>query len=118
MKNLTTVLLFSSLLFTAPAMAGSDHEHGHSHGHAEKAVSDAEAIKQATKKVKQLANSGKIDKSWATITASKAEKKTFAHDPEWVISFKNSKVADSSKQTLYVFLKMSGHYIAANYTGK
>lgn len=118
MKNLTTALLFTSLLFAAPVMAGSGHEHGHGHSHTEKAISSAEAISKATKKVKQLADAGKLDKTWGEAKASKAEQKTFSHDPEWVVSFKNSKITDSSKQTLYVFLKMSGHYIAANYTGK
>ena len=49
---------------------------------------------------------------------AKAEKKTFAKGPEWVVSFNNDKIKNKTKQTLYIFYSLNGHYIAANYTGK
>ncbi len=115
MKTLITTLVLSSLLFSTPVMAGPGHEHSHSHG----PVSEGEATKRAIKKVKQLAKSGKIDTSWSKLkSASGAEKKTFSKGQEWVISFANDKVSDSSKRRLYIFFTLDGHYIAANYTGK
>ncbi|VAW88082.1 hypothetical protein MNBD_GAMMA17-1542 [hydrothermal vent metagenome] len=93
MKNIITVLFLSSLLFGIPAMAGSGHEHdkdgGHSHVH--KTINSEEA---------------------ATI-----EQKSYKNGPEWVTTFKNDKISDVTKQTLYLFFSLDGHYIAANYTG-
>ncbi|MDH5377166.1 MAG: DUF6488 family protein, partial [Gammaproteobacteria bacterium] len=60
---------------------------------------------------------GKIEESWAGTKPATVEKKTFSQGPEWVVSFSNKKVADASKQTLYMFYSLDGHYIAANYTG-
>lgn len=116
MKNVSVVILLSSLFFVVPAMAGSGHSHGHSH--AQEKITDKEAIGLATKKVRQLAAIGKIDKTWAGIDAISVEKKKFSHDHEWVITFKNKKVSDQSKQTLYLFYSLGGRYIATNYTGK
>jgi hypothetical protein len=118
MKNLATALLFSSFLITTPVLASGGNNHGHDHGHAHTAISAQDAISKATAKIKQLAAAGKIDKSWAKISASSSEKKVFSHDPEWVITFKNDKVSDAKKQSLYLFYSTDGHYIAANYTGK
>lgn len=115
MKTLATVLFFSSLFFTTPIMAGSGHDHGHSH--AQEAISSEEAVNRASKKLKQLADTGKIDTAWVGIKASHVEKKTFSRDTEWVITFKNDKISDSSKKTLYLFFSLDGHYIATNYTG-
>lgn len=116
MKNLTITLAMSFLLFGAPVMAGSghDHDHGHSHG----PVSSKQVIQRASIVVKRLTQDGKIDASWSGVKASGAEKKTFAKGPEWVVSFINDKLSDSTKQSLYIFFSLDGHYIAANYTGK
>ena len=114
MKNLATTLLLSFVLFATPVMAGSDHDHGHSH----EPISPKEAISKATKKVQQLAEAGKIDSSWSKTNAASAEQKEFSSSLEWVVAFKNDKVSDSSKQTLYLFFRLDGNYIAANYTGK
>lgn len=116
MKNLSAIFLFSCSLFAAPVIAGSGHDHGHGHSH--EATSSAVVITLAGKKVKQLAEAGKIDSTWAAIEASKAEQKTFAHDPEWVVSFKNDQIKETSKQTLYLFFSLHGQYIATNYTGE
>ncbi len=114
MKTLATALSLSFLLFAVPVMAGSDHDHGHSHG----PISSNEAINKATKKVQKLANVGKIDSSWSKTIAASAEQKEYSKGPEWVVTFKNDKISNSSKQTLYLFFSLDGSYIAANYTGK
>lgn len=116
MRNISTVLLVSSLLFTSPVMAGAGHDHGGGHSHG--AVSSEAVIMKATEKVKSLAESGKIDKSWAGIKAVGATQKTFANEPEWVVTFKNEKLSDVTKQTLYLFFTLDGGYIATNFTGK
>jgi len=117
MKILTTTLLLSSLLLGAPVMAGSGHSHDSDGGHSLGPVSSEEATNRASKKVKQLADAGKIDATWSGIKAASVEQKTYSKGPEWVITFKNDKVSDTAKQTLYLFFSPDGHYIAANYTG-
>ncbi len=114
MKSLATTLLLSFVFFATPVMAGSDHDHGHSH----EPISQKEAISKATKKVKNLADAGKIDSSWSKIKAASAEQKEYSKVLEWVVTFKNDKVSDSSKQTLYLFFTLEGKYLAANYTGE
>lgn len=116
-KLITGILVLFSLVIVLPAYAGAghDHEHGsHSHG----PVSADKAQAKALKKVEFLASKGTVASSWTSAKFEKAEKKTFGKNIEWVVSFKNDKVKDKSKQTLYIFLSLDGRYIAANYTGK
>ena len=113
MKQLTFALFFSMLFFVTPVIAGS----GHSHGPAKAPVSGEVAASQALEAVKELASTGKIDASWVGIKESKVEQKTFNNGPEWVVMYKNQEIKDGTKQTLYVFLTLSGEYIAANFTG-
>lgn len=114
MKNLSITFLLSFLFFATPVMAGSGHDHGHSHG----PISSEEAINKATKKVQKLVETGKIDSTWSKANAAGAKQKEYSNGPEWVVTFKNDKVSDSSKQTLYLFYSLDGNYIAANYTGE
>ena len=116
MKILATSLVLSSLFFGAPVVAGTDHDHGHSHAQAP--VTKETAEKNAEKVVASFVVSGKIDKSWAPITASTSEKKEFSGRSEWVVIFINEKITDTAKKKLYVFLTLSGEYIAVNYTGE
>ena len=115
MKNIATTLILSSLLFGTPVIAGSGHDHGHSHAQAP--VNKETAEKNAEKVVASLVESNKLDKSWSSEIASGSEKKVFSGRPEWVVSFTNDRISDTSKQKLYVFLTLEGDYIAANYTG-
>ena len=118
MKNLVSTLLFlSALLFGMPIMAGGGHEHDSDGGHSHGPISNDNAINRALKKVKQMAHAGKIDSTWTTVKTARAEQKTYSKGPEWVVTFKNDKVSDTAKQTLYLFFSLDGHYIAANYTG-
>ena len=118
MKNLMTTLLFLlSLLFGAPTMAGAGHEHDNDGGHSHGPISSDSAISKASKKVKQMADAGKIDTTWSEINAASVDQKVYSKGPEWVITFKNNKINDTAKQTLYLFFSLDGHFIAANYTG-
>ena len=115
-------VIFSFMLTLSPvvALAGSDHDHGHDdgHGHSHDPVTQSQAEQVATKSVAMLVDKGKIDSSWKAANVAKSEKKKFGSNMEWVVSFNNKKINDASKQTLYVFLSLTGEYIAANYTGK
>ena len=114
MRKLMVVLTLYFGFFGAPVMAGPGHGHGHSHG----AVSKELASEKAMQKLAQLVHSGKIDASWSAIKPVSVEQKIYANGPEWVVSFKNDKLSDASKQVLYLFYSLDGHYIAANYTGE
>jgi len=113
MQLKTLMLGFSLSLFSAAAMAGSGHDHSHGH----EAISQNQAELIAIKNIDRLVEKGKLDKSWASVTASKVEKKTFSGHPEWVAVFTNSAISDPEKRTLYVFLSTGGDYLAANFTG-
>lgn len=117
MRNISTALLVSSILFASPAMAGSGHDHGNG-GHSHGPISSEGVIRKATKQVKSLAERSKLDKSWVGIKAEGATQKTYSNETEWVVTFKNNKVSDPEKQTLYVFFTLDGSYLATNFTGK
>ena len=114
MRNITTVLLFCTALFTAPVLSGPDDGHGHSHG----PVSSEVATEKAAVKLTQLIEGGKVEQSWADVKSSSIEQKKYANGFEWLITFNNEKVSDPAKKTLYMFFSLDGQYIAANYTGK
>lgn len=121
MKKLTKIyLLLASMALVLPVHAGGGHSHdkdgGHSTSHGPIDSNSAKA--KASRIVANLAKKGVIDKSWKGTMPAKAEKKTFTKGTEWVVSFKNSELKDKTKQTLYIFYSLDGHYIAANYTGK
>lgn len=124
MKRLImTLLVVSAMTFGLPAYAGSGHAHdkdgGHSnHGHSHGSFDSNRAKTKAMRMLAGLIKKGIIEPSWEGARPAKAEKKTFAKGPEWIVSFKNDKVKDKAKQTLYIFYSLDGHYIAANYSGK
>ena len=121
MKNLLKPLLMCSLLVlsTSPAIAGPGHEHSHGgHGHAHGPVSKTSVIHKAQNRLEKLIKKGKLDKSWHSIKAASAEKKTFNGQEEWLVTFNNPALSGQSKKTLYMFFKLDGHYLATNYTGK
>ena len=115
MRHFIPLLILTFCFITTPALAGPGHEHDHGHSHGP--ISKTAAIDKATKKVKQLVDKGKIDASWAKVSAANAEQKTYSKGPEWVVTFKNDQISDASKTTLYIFYTLDGHYLAANYTG-
>lgn len=111
-------ILMVSLMFCfspTAVFAGAGHDHG-SHSH--DPVSKSQVEEAAMKRVEDLVSKRKIEDSWKGIKAASAEKKKFGDKEEWVVTFKNDKVSDPGKQTLYVFLSLTGDYIAANFTGQ
>jgi len=115
MNKITSTLLVFTLFLTAPmiAVAGTGHDHGHSH----EAISGTEAQIKASEKMQKMAKAGKIDATWLDVKTGSISQKDYGHGPEWVITFRNNKEKDTSKQTLYMFYSEDGHYIAANYDG-
>ena len=116
MKLKTLLLSLSLGLFSMTAIAGGGHDHGH--GHAHEPVSQATANSNALKIIASFIKQKTLDNSWTDTTVNSSEKKSFNGRQEWVVSFVNKKVTDAKKGKLYVFLTLSGDYIAANYTGK
>ncbi|MCK5726562.1 MAG: hypothetical protein KAH22_07040 [Thiotrichaceae bacterium] len=84
----------------------------------DKPVSQEVAEKNAKKAINLLIKEGKVDKSWASIKVNTVDKKVADDRSEWVITYINKAIPDTEKQTLYVFLTLSGQSIAVNYTGK
>lgn len=114
-KFLPALILSSTFAATSP-FAAEGHTHGpggHSH-----AVSMVKVTEMAVAQMKSLVERGKIDKSWADVAPAKTQKQAFDAGTEWVVTFRNEKVADPAKQTLYVFYTMEGKYLASNFTGK
>ena len=76
------------------------------------------AVKTAKIVVNKLAKGEKIDKTWLNIKAKSAILRQYPSGTEWVVAFKNPKIKKKSHQVLYIFLTISGKYVAANYTGQ
>lgn len=123
MRQIVTIIYVIFFISSGAAIAGGGHEHDHGHSHdnsshAHEPISADSASHKAKEKIAQLVKKGKIDASWTELEPTSVEQKTFAKGVEWVVVFKNPKVNDSTKQTLYLFYSLDGHYIAANYTGQ
>jgi len=117
-----TMLLIASFIFSTSILASGDHghshghSHGHGHSHAAHPVSKEKTIEIGKAHVARLVKIGKINSSWKSAEFNKTEKKKFGKRMEWVVSFKNDKGVKG--KMLYIFLKESGKYVAANFTGK
>ena len=112
MRRIFVCFLALFALTTTTALAGPGHSHGPI-----TPITQAQALEKAASIVKNIANKGKIETSWAAVAPSSSEKKQGKYGPEWVVVFNNPKAEDKAKQTLYVFLTEGGDYIAANHTG-
>ncbi len=67
--------------------------------------------------ISEIIKMKKLNGSWAGIDAASAQKKMGKKNEEWVVTFNNKKIENNDEQTIYIFLTLDGHYIAANYTG-
>lgn len=115
MKKLIKIAVITLVLACGinPLYAGSGHE-GHSHAEVTKVL----AKEKATKQIEKLVKANKIDKSWLKASVLNVEKKKFKNSMEWVASFKNKNIKDSTKQIIYIFVSMHGGITGANYSGK
>ena len=98
--------------------AQHDHNaHGHSHDSHQIGISNTVVKKIAIKEVKRLALAKKIPKSWKSMPVSKIGKTHYGDTNDWMVGFDNPKIKDKTKQTLYIFINISGKITGANYTG-
>lgn len=117
-------LLQRSLIIAALTIltltAGNSHAEINHHGHNHKtepidrAAAETKAIEMKNKFIKKKV----IDESWKDIKVDTSYTEMYDGKEEWVITFKNDEIKDVKKQKLYVFLKIDGKYIAANFTGE
>jgi len=108
-----TLILLSSLIFSITTFAGPGKK---GHSHKPHAISQEKTIEVGKSQIKRLIKSGKINASWNNSTHERSEKKKFNSRAEWVVTFTNEKGVKGKR--LYIFLKLSGKFIAANFTGK
>lgn len=111
------VLLTSFVLAAAPASFALAHPDGkpHQHKHAP-AIDEAAARERAQAEVERLIGAGKLEASWKGVACKSLEKKPIKKRWEWLATFENP--AAGKDKLLYVFLKPSGEFVAANHTGK
>ena len=120
-KTFKTVGLVSIMSLSGNFVyAAGDHKHGpdgHTHTHKAVNINKKEAEAAAKDVVGLLVKKGKLKKGWLTAGVKTVSKKTFKKETEWVVTLENAK-AEKSKQTLYVFLSLTGEYLGANFSGK
>ena len=107
-----TLILLTSLILSTVSFAGA----GHGHSHAAPAVSKEKIQEIGKHHIERLVKAGKLDASWKEASFDKSEKKKFGKKTEWIVTFNNKKGVKGKK--LYIFLKLSGKFVAANFTGK
>lgn len=114
MKSLFNALLISlGLAFATASFGHSDHHHP-----PKKPVTEDVAKKNAGDSISALIKKKKLEESWSKAEFVSIEKKKFGGKEEWVAIYMNKAVKDATKQKLYIFMKLSGEFLAANYTGK
>jgi hypothetical protein len=119
-----TITILMSLMISTLSFAGTGHGHSHSHGNSHshgtpkevKKIDAEKAEKLARNKVRVLAFQEKVDASWNDAKLTSADIKETKGVKEWLLTFSNEK--GKKGKTLYVFLKLNGEFVAANFTGK
>jgi hypothetical protein len=112
------LILLTSLVLSTGSLAGpgGGHSHDHDHDHGAPKISKEKTGEVGRSHIERLIKSGKLNASWKSATFGKSEKKSFKDKTEWVVTFNNEKGTKGKK--LYIFLKLSGEFVAANFTGK
>jgi len=118
MKFTYLIALLFTLTTSVFSIAGPGHGHSHDHGHSHGVAKQETVLAKSKQKINQLIEKKKLDASWGIMQHSTMEKKTYKHGTEWIITYENKGIEDKTKQTLYMFYSLNGHYIAANFTGK
>ncbi len=114
MKTLTFLMAITltSISFASPG-AGHSHDHGHGHSHGEAPTISKEKTGEIGRThIQRLVKEKKIDSSWLNSDFDKSVIKK----NEWLVTFNNKNGVKGKK--LYIFLKKSGEFVAANFTGK
>lgn len=111
-----SLFLIFALAVSTNSFAGPGGGHSHSHSKAKPAIAKEKTSEIGRYHVERLIKAGKIDSSWKNSKFDKSEKKKFSGKKEWVVTFTNEEGVKGKK--LYIFLKLSGEFIAANFSGK
>jgi hypothetical protein len=120
---MTKTLLLTVALTLCGSRLAASHPGGHDdeHHHApKKAAIDEKAAKaRAQQELERLVKVKKVGDSWKTAARFHEAKKQGEGDKwEWLVTFDNDQVKEKDKQRLFIFLKPSGEFVAANFTGK
>ncbi|MBY0411707.1 MAG: hypothetical protein K2Q97_16670 [Burkholderiaceae bacterium] len=112
--------LIASIVLSVAAWAPAAHadKGGSCHFHGTKPAAESVVTGCADQRKQALTKAGKLDVSWADIKPEKIETVDGKKGKEWKLTFRNPAIADSSKQTLYMFFSLPGNFIAANFTGQ
>ena len=117
MKSLFLCICLSLSVAYAGPGHGQKHSHGHSHSHKKRVnVTEKETKEIGKHHIDRLVKAGKIDKSWENAKYDLSLKKKFGKRLEWVVTYTNDKGKKGKK--LFIFLRLSGKFVAANFTGK
>lgn len=108
--KILTILMSLTLSSISLADLGGGHGHGHSHGEAPK-ISKEKTEEVGSYHIARLVKAKKLDSTWIKSKLDKSEMKK----NEWVVTFVNKDGVKGKK--LYIFLKKSGEFVAANFTG-
>jgi hypothetical protein len=111
MKTLA-FLVTMTLTSISYAEPGGGHSHGHGHSHGAPAINKEKTGEIGRHHIQRLIKAKKLEASWVN---SKFDKSEIKKD-EWLVTFDNEKGVKGKK--LYIFLKKSGEFVAANFTGK
>lgn len=109
---LRLTVITAVLTFSSGALAHEDH------GPKPMKVAELgqdEAGARAANEVKRLVSNKKVDGAWSGAALKSLEKKTTNGNWEWLATFEAPK---TKEKLLFVFLKPSGEFVAANFTGK
>ncbi len=108
MRKITFCLMMFFVLTVNSAHAGDGHNHDNE-------LSLNQIQEKASGFVARIVGKGQLDASWTELKPQKTQE-TSNH--EWLVTFVNPEIKDHEKQTLYMFMTLSGEYIAANFTGQ
>ncbi len=110
-----TIALAGAFSGVAPAFADKG---GACHFHGNMPAKQDTVLMCAGQRKDSLVSSGKIDASWQSVKHDKIEQVEGKKGKEWKVSFRNPNAPDKDKQTLFVFVSLTGNVLAANFSGK
>jgi len=113
MKLVILVLMATFNMNFLYAHGGGASGEGHHH-HDEISIDEGDAIERAEQEITRLVKKGKLTEIWNKAEIITAKKHLFKGRNEWMLTFKNKK----DLKQLYIFLTLSGKFLAANFTGK
>jgi hypothetical protein len=114
--NLNLKVLLTALVLAAGTGTVAIAHPGHKHEKAKPEIGEQAAKDRAKQEVDRLVEKKKLDESWKASSVKGLEKKPLKKGWEWLATFENP--SSAKNKTLYVFLKPSGEFVAANFTGK